>query len=135
MVLGTEALVRQFGGAHDTDELPSSDITVYLQAGTRRVEDLTGREEADWAGHPDKTLADMAASYFAAMHVVNRFGSIDDTDNKARAYNRVAEDLCQSINLGKSETGTANTSVSHVSGSYKSSRNNPRVLPYKSTYY
>jgi hypothetical protein len=87
MTLGTEALVRQFGGAHDTTELPSAQITVYLEVGTRRVEDLTGREEADWIGpppHPDKNLADMAASYFAAIHVVDRFASIDDADVASR---------------------------------------------------
>lgn len=134
MVLGTEELVRQFGGAHDTDELPPADITIYLEAGTRRVEDLTGREDADWVGHPDKNLADMAASYFAAVHVVDRFASIDDAETAARRYERTAESLCQSINRGKSETGTANPSVVWFRSSYRASRLNPNAPPFKSTY-
>lgn len=135
MVLGSETHVRQLGGAHDATELPyDPDILGYLKVGTRRVEDLTGREEADWTGHPDKELADMAASYFAAIHVVDRFSSIDDTETKSRNYERTATALCESINRGRSETGTSNTSVAIVKGSYKSSRLNAGVIPFKSTY-
>ena len=126
--------VRQLGGAHDDTELPAEDITEYLKVGTRRVEDLTGREEADWTGHPDKDIADMAASYFAAIMVVDRFSSIDDTDTKSRSYERTGQALCESINRGKSEAGTSNPSIANVVGSYKSSRLNPGVKPYKSVY-
>jgi hypothetical protein len=134
MVLGTEVLVRQFGGAYNTTELTSSDIILYLKIGTRRVVDKTGRQEADWNGHPDKDTADMAASYFAAIPVIHRFSSIDDRDTKAIEYNKVGDILCDSINRGPSESGTANTSIAYVKGSYKSSRLNPGVQPYKSTY-
>lgn len=135
MTLGTEDLVRQFGGAHDTTELPSAQITVYLEAGTRRVEDLTGREEADWATHPDKNLADMAASYFAAIHVVDRFASIDDADVASRRYARTATELCESINKGKSEVGSGgNPSIAVVTGSYRASRLNSSAVPFKSKY-
>jgi hypothetical protein len=137
MVLGSEMRVRQLGGAHDDTELPIEDITEYLKVGTRRVEDLTGREEADWIGppaHPDIDVAHMAASYFAAIMVVDRFSSIDDTDTKSRSYERTGQALCESINRGKSETGTSNPSIAYVKGSYQSSRLNPGVTPYKSTY-
>jgi hypothetical protein len=137
MVLGTIKMVRELGGAHETSELPDNDVTGYLAVGTRRVEDMTGREEADWIGppeHPDKNIADAAASYFAAIFVVDRFSSIDTPDARSRSYAMTATTLCDSINKGKSETGTTNTSIAYVKGNYKTSRMNAGVIPYKSTY-
>jgi hypothetical protein len=138
MVLGTEERVRQFGGAHDTTELSSADVTAYLKIGTRRVIDLTGRSEAEWVGppaHPDKDTADMAASYFAAMHVVHRFSSIDNQHTQAIEYNKVATILCESINRGASEPGSGgNPSIVSVRGAYRTSRLNASAEPFKSTY-
>ena len=93
------------------------------------VKSETGKDfEAD-PTHSDYNSAVMAAEYFAASAIRDRFGDKDDVS--LEFYNRAKEIIAQ---VSKNLEGAGTSGTTTVSGEYKTYPLNGDVTPYQSMH-
>ena len=129
MVLGDVSRTRRLSGNPLPANVSDDDITTYLGYGTSMVKSETGKDfEAD-TGHADYNSAVMAAEYFAASAIRDRFGDKDDVS--AEFYERAKEIIAQ---VSKNLEGGGTSGTTTVKASYKSHPLNPDITPYTSMH-
>jgi hypothetical protein len=129
MVLGDVDRTRRLSGNPLTTNVSNDDITTYLGYGTSMVKSETGKDFEAEPTHSDYNSAVMAAEYFAASAIRDRFGDKDDVS--LEFYNRAKEIIAQ---VSKNLEGGATSGTTTVKASYKSYPLNGELTPYQSMH-